>query len=106
MKKETLLKYCKEKKIAIFKDATVEQIQAAIVRTFLHKTEIERNKDASCFGFWEHENSICETCDHTEKCFEAGFAMEKKRYEKKLESLENPKLSFVGKVSKPKRTRF
>lgn len=106
MKKDKLLQYCKDQKIATFKEMNIDQLNAAIVRASLHKSPIERKADKTCFGFWEHENSICATCDFEKPCFQVGFGMTKEVYEKKLENLENPRLSFVGKMSKVKKTRF
>lgn len=101
MKKEDLIEYCKRQGILVCGNS-VEHIHAAIVRATLHKTEIA-SESAECFGFWEHENSTCMTCDFENKCFRASMGMDKKDYFKKLESLDRPALRYEKKrLSKSK----
>jgi hypothetical protein len=90
VKREQLLKFCETNKIAIPKSATLEQINAAIVRSSLHNTKVE-NTGETCFGFWENENGSCATCDFESKCFRASFGMEREAYMKQMENLEKPR---------------
>lgn len=105
MKKDALIQYCKEKGIAVVGNS-VEHLNAAIVRATLHNTDIERKTD-ECFGFWEHENSTCMTCDFENRCFQASLGMSKQEYFKKLEALERPAIRYEkSRLSKSKRVRI
>jgi hypothetical protein len=97
MNRTKLLQYCEANKIAVPKDATVEQLNAAIVRAAFHKTEVKQDKTKSCFGFWENEDSNCGTCDFEGKCFKASFGVDKQTYFKKMEAIENPRIRFYAK---------
>jgi hypothetical protein len=101
VKKDKLLQYCEDHKIVVSKDATIGQLNAAISRASMHKTEVHK-QFGSCFGFWEYENSICLTCEFEKSCFKTVFGMDKEKYEKKLDALESPKASFSGKMMKSK----
>lgn len=90
MRKEQLLRFCKEHEIWVPNDAKVEQIHAAIARAAMNKT---KPKVKNCFGFWEHENSTCSLCDFEEHCFKASHGIEKSVYFKKFESA--PKVRFT-----------
>ena len=94
MNKAQLEKFCKEHGIVVPKGATTEYLNAAIVRASLHK---KRVKGGSCFGFWAFEESACIVCDFEKNCFKASIGMEKDKYFKSLESLENPKIRFSKK---------
>lgn len=88
------MKFCEKNKIAVPKSANLEQIHAAIVRSSLHNTKVE-NTSGSCFGFWENENGTCMTCDFEDKCFKAGFGVDKGTYFKQIENLQ--KVRFQSK---------
>ncbi len=92
MKKEQLLKFCEDNKIAVHKSASVEQLNATIVRSSLHNTDIE-NTSGSCFGYWENENSTCMTCDFETKCFRASFGVDREAYFKQMENLNGVRFS-------------
>ena len=87
MTKEQLLKFCEEKKIAVPKSATLEQINAAIVRSSFHGTTVE-NTEGNCFGFWEDENPECVMCSFKDKCFRASLGVDRETYFKQMESFE------------------
>lgn len=101
MRKEVLLQFCKDHDIVVPANATVEYLNAAIVRAYLHMNKVEKNK--SCFGFWAFEDNNCFTCDFEEKCFRTAIGTDKKSYFKKIESLENPRLRFIDKPLRKKK---
>lgn len=92
MKKDKLLEYCKVHDIAVPANASIEYLNAAIVRASFNKKEFKARDGKTCFGFWEYENSTCTTCDFEKKCFRASIGMEKDEYFKKIEALENPRI--------------
>jgi len=91
--KEKLKSYCDQKGIFVPPGATVEYLNAAIVRTALHDGKIDAK---SCFGFWDSEDPACLTCDQEKICFRVAMGMEKEEYFKKLHNSESPRLR-VGK---------
>lgn len=91
MKKRRLIEYCERHDIMVPSGATVDYLKKAIVRHHLNGKKIE----GRCFGFYSYDNSTCEYfCDYSEKCFATSIGMEKEKYFKKLEKLENPKIKF------------
>jgi hypothetical protein len=105
LKRERLLKYCEENQIFVPSGATIEYLNAAIVRASLHRTGVTLQDGASCFGFWEHEDMTCATCDFEKQCSKASLGIDKEELLKKLDAAENPKLRF-DKVSKLKKFTF
>jgi len=93
MNKKQLIEYCEARGIPVLPEATVEYLNAAIVRSSLHLKAV----DGSCFGFWEFENNTCGTCDFEGRCFKAGMGVNKDAYFKKLESLKNPRFRLAKK---------
>ena len=94
MKKDKLIEYCEKHEIMVPKGATVEHLNAVIVRHSLNKKDVKLEDGNTCFGFWEHENTDCVTCDFEGKCFRAAHGTSKEDYFKKLERLENPRIRF------------
>jgi hypothetical protein len=92
MNKAQLIRYCEEKGIFVPRGATLEYLNAAIVRAFYHLGDFKTDQ---CFGFWQNEDAACVTCDFENKCFKASVGMEKEEYFKKIEAAENPKFRFV-----------
>lgn len=93
MNKKKLIDYCERHDIMVPPKATVEYLNAAIVRHNLNNKDI-KIENKTCFGFWEHENTNCLTCDYEEECFRAAHGMSKEDYFKSLENLENPRIRF------------
>jgi hypothetical protein len=94
--KKRLLKHCEEKKINVPRNASLEFLNAAIVRAALHDHSAPTLD--SCYGFWEYENATCMTCDAEEKCFRASIGMDKEEYFKKMDALEGKKVRLVNKM--------
>jgi hypothetical protein len=94
--KKRLLKYCEEKKINVPKNASLEFLNAAVVRAALHNHSAPTVE--TCFGFWEHDNATCMTCDADERCFELSIGMNKEEYFKKMDALENKKVRLVKRM--------
>lgn len=94
MKKDKLIEYCKKHDIMVPPGAKVEYLNAAIVRHHLKNKDVKLEEGRSCFGFWEHEDTDCVTCDHEKDCFKTSHGMSKEDYFAKLERLDNPRLRF------------
>lgn len=105
MNKAKLEQYCKDHKIFVPSGATVEYLNAAIVRAYRngHGEEIKNLK--FCFGYWENEDSNCQTCDFEKLCKRSSLGMDPDEYAKKLASAENPKLRFKTNLREPRFSR-
>ena len=95
VKKEDLIKYCKQHSIYIPNERTVsmEYLYSAIHRALMHgkKPEITTG---SCFGYWEKDDMNCETCDYSDDCFKSSVGEEKDKYEKKFAKEEDKVLNL------------
>jgi len=106
VKKADLIKYCTDHSIFVPKphsEVKMDYLYSAIYRMLLHKKKPEIQGKNSCYGYWEHENMDCETCDHGDKCFALSVGMERVEYETKLSKLENPLIQTRDKTYRKKR---
>lgn len=94
--KKRLEEYCQKKKINVPRNASVEFLQAAIVRASMHNCLGPTTKN--CFGLWENDNATCVTCDLEAVCFETSIGMSKEDYFKKMDALESHKIRTVKKM--------
>lgn len=95
LSKAKLKKFCDEKGIYVPSGASLEYLNAAIVRSALHRND--QTLENTCFGFWENDNSTCMVCDFQERCFEASIGMPRDEYFKKLENSDKPKVRHMDK---------
>lgn len=94
--KKKLKEYCEKNKINLPKEASLEFMQAAVVRASLHSYSAPTTQH--CLGFWENENATCMTCDLEKDCFRVSVGMDKEEYFKKLDVMENQTMRNVRKM--------
>ena len=92
MTKKRLMRYCDEHDIFYPKTASLEYLQAAIVRAHFNSTEKPVKGQKGCFGFWEQDESNCVICDFKDKCFKASIGMDREAYFKSFKALDNPRI--------------
>jgi len=93
MKRESLIKYCKENDIFVPKDGSKSYLESAVVRHFLDKsgTTVE---GLECFGFWENENSDCMVCDMEKGCRSTSVGMDFDKYMNAVDRKTDKKIRF------------
>ena len=94
--KKKLKEYCEKNKINLPREASLEFMQAAVVRASLHSYSAPTTQH--CLGFWENDNATCMTCDLEKTCFQVSIGMEKEEYFDKMDALDNHKIRLVKRM--------
>lgn len=78
---ERLRVYLEENKVWIPRNASKEQLEAAVARHYLDGKKVDLK---SCFGLWQNEDMNCMTCNYNVGCFKASFGVDRIEYDQQF----------------------